>query len=260
MGILRDVLFFLIVVLTFAHDAGFEFHPWKRPRAKKSGLKVVTYQAFECGYLPQVKLSLWVAYCYFWTPNASLPRYKGRFMPDTIRLRKSEAGFPACYDSIPVFIRYKIDKGHLAPDAAIKVFGRAAQKETYFLTNIIPQFANTNRFIWSALEDKIRRWAGRNDTVWVVVGPLFYPNHDTFWLGTHNIPIPHATYCVAGRRRPPEVLAFIVPNDSIRRTGRDLPKFLVSVDSVEKLTALDLFPGLPESLERTARFDLWGRR
>ncbi len=219
------------------------------PEPSEPNLKVLHYRAFDCGYLPRIKLSLWVSYCYYETRGMTQPRYRGRFMPDTFRLKKAEAAFPAVYESVPGFIRYQLDKGHLAPDAAIKVFGTAAQKETYFLTNIIPQFANTNRFIWAALEKNIRDWAGLKETVWVTVGPVFYPNQDTVWLGTNQVPIPHACYCVVFKR-PAKLIAFVVPNDSIRRTGKHLPRFLVSVDSVEKLTGLDLFPGLPPALEK----------
>ncbi|MCL6466686.1 MAG: DNA/RNA non-specific endonuclease [candidate division WOR-3 bacterium] len=218
-------------------------HPYGMPASQEPNLKVLHYRAFDCGYLPRAKISLWVSYLYHHRAGLNRPRYQGKFMPDTFRLKKSEAAFPAVYESVPRFIRHQLDKGHLAPDAAIKVFGTEAQKETYFLTNIIPQFASTNRFIWAALEKKIRDCAGVKDTVWVTVGPVFYRNRDTIWLGTHQVPIPHACYCVVFRR-PAELLAFVVPNDSIRRTGKHLPQFLVSVESVEKLTGLDLFPGL----------------
>lgn len=222
-------------------------YPWGLPNSNREQLKVLHYRAFDCGYLPRIKISLWVTYRYYRTPNETLPRYRGRFMPETVRLTKNEAAFPAVYESVPNFIHHQLDKGHLAPDAAIKVFGRKAQRETYFFPNIIPQFANTNRFIWAALEESIRDWAGVKDSLWVTVGPVFYPGKDTFWLGTHNLPIPHACFCVV-MRRPAQFLAFIVPNDSIRRTGRQLPLFLVSVDSVERLTGIDFFPALPASL------------
>ena len=230
------------------------------PKARYQGMQILHYSAFECGYLPRVKLSLWVAYCYKRNENAKLGRYQGRFVPDTFQLKRKAAAFPAVYDSVPGFIRFAIDKGHLAPDAAIKIFGRKAQRETYFLTNIIPQFGNTNRFIWAGLEKQIRSW-GERDTVWVVTGPVFYPQRETCWLGTHNVPIPHACYCTVLRRRPLKMIGFIVPNDSIRRYARELPKFIVSVDSIEKLTGVDFWPDLPAATERELEAkrapDLW---
>ncbi len=225
-------------------------HPFGRPNTATPDCQTLRYQAFECGYLQRVKLSLWVAYCYYHNPYLRLPRYQGKFMPDTFKLKKRAAVFPTVYESVPATIRFKIDRGHLAPDAALKTFGRNAQKETYFLTNITPQFANTNRYIWADLEKRVRRWAGENDTVWVVVGPLFYPQKETLWLGTRNVPIPHAHYCVAFRLKPFRLLAFIVPNDSIRRYGQSLTRFLVSIDSIEKLTQINLLPALAESLEQ----------
>ncbi len=237
-----------MIIFGWAGEGQF-FETFGAPKANYKGLRVLRYQAFACGYLLRVKLSLWVCYCYVKNSNVKLSRYQGRFVPDTFRLKRCEAGFAECYESIPNSIRFVIDKGHLAPDAAIKVFGRNAQAETYFLTNIIPQFANTNRFIWAGLEKQIRRW-GEGDTVWVVTGPVFYPQKETCWLGTHNVPIPHACYCAVLRKRPLNTIGFIVPNDSIRRYARDLPKFIVSVDSIEKLTGLDLFVDLPNDVER----------
>ncbi|MGQ9677710.1 MAG: DNA/RNA non-specific endonuclease [bacterium] len=241
-----SLLFLLACVLSSEETPG--LYPWGLPNLTGQKLKVLHYRAFDCGYLPRIKISLWVTYRYYRTPKVKLPRYRGRFMPDTFRLKKAEAAFPAVYESVPKFIHHPLDKGHLAPDAALKAFGTEAQKETYFLPNIIPQFANTNRFIWAALEKSIRDWAGVKETLWVTVGPVFYPRRDTFWLGTHNIAIPHACFCLV-MRRPAQFLAFIVPNDSLRRTGQQLPLFLVSVDSVERLTGIDFFPALPASLK-----------
>lgn len=246
----------LTVIHSFAASTGEPLPdricPWGCPLSDDSSLVTLTYRAFTCGYSAPIKLSRWVAYRYFRTRFSNLPRRKFPFVPDTFRLSRIQSGFPECYESVPAGISAVIDRGHLAPDAAIKAFGTDAQRETYFLTNITPQFANVNRYLWSHLEDRIRRWAGTKDTVWVVLGPVFYSGLDTNWLGTNNIPIPHAHYCVAARTRQPEVLSFLVPNDSCRRYGRDLPSHLVSVDSVETVTGLDLFPSLSPAEQRRA--------
>lgn len=249
----RQIWTALLLVLPCASSVGNPISdplcPWGRPLSGDSSLLLLKYSAFECGYAPRIRLSRWVAYRYFRTRFSNIPRKRFPFVPDTFRLNRTQSGFSECYESVPVQIRTTVDRGHLAPDAAIKAFGTDAQRETYFLTNITPQFANVNRYIWRYLEGKIRQWAGAKDTVWVVVGPVFYSRTDTAWLGTRSIPIPHAHYCVVARKRRPEVISFLVTNDSCRRYGRDLLSCLVSVDSVEGLTGLNLFPALSPTEE-----------
>jgi endonuclease G len=42
------------------------------------------------------------------------------------------------------------------------------------------------------------------------------------------------------------MIAFLIPNESINKPLRD---FVVTVDSLEKLTGIDFFPELPDSIE-----------
>jgi endonuclease G, mitochondrial len=43
------------------------------------------------------------------------------------------------------------------------------------------------------------------------------------------------------------MIAFLLPNE---KSACPLQKYVVSVDSVEKLTGIDFFPALPNSIER----------
>ncbi len=43
-----------------------------------------------------------------------------------------------------------------------------------------------------------------------------------------------------------DAIAFIIPNEKISRYG----DFISSIDEIEKSTQLDLFPGLPDDIEK----------
>ncbi|MBM3314694.1 DNA/RNA non-specific endonuclease [candidate division WOR-3 bacterium] len=225
------------------------YHPWGRPASDDTSCLLLKYRAFECCYSPRLKLSRWVAYRYYRTDSTGLDR-RDWFMPDTFRLRPEQSARCEDYDTTYRTDRSGFDRGHLAPDASIKAFGAQAQVETYFLTNVTPHYTGVNRAIWQGLEGRTRSWAGDRDTVWVVTGPVFFGSRETAWVGTSPVAVPHAYYSVVARGRGPDAVAFVLPNEPVTHTTGELPAFLVSVDSVEALAGLDLFPRLGRSRQQ----------
>ena len=158
------------------------------------------------------------------------------------------------------------DRGHMIPNNAIqREFGRLAQLETFFMSNMSPQLGSLNRGIWQRLEhaivdDLVRDW---ND-VWVIAGPIFDANPQT--LGD-NIQIPSAFFMVIleqrferGRGLVSDIIGFQFPNTSAGIAGKDLPDFVVSVDAIEAATNLDFYHELADeaSLETAAAdFSTW---
>ena len=67
------------------------------------------------------------------------------------------------------------DRGHMAPSYAIGTrYGHEAQRETFLMSNIVPQSPDLNRIWWRVLEEKeANDFAVRLERVWVVTGPVF---------------------------------------------------------------------------------------
>jgi len=65
------------------------------------------------------------------------------------------------------------DRGHQSPSADQTV-DQTLQNETYFLSNMAPQWPNLNQRIWARLEDKVRELARQRNDVYVITGPMFY--------------------------------------------------------------------------------------
>ena len=56
------------------------------------------------------------------------------------------------------------DRGHLLPSAD-RDDSRAENDATFYLSNVSPQYPKLNRNQWRLLEEQVRRWADRYDSV-----------------------------------------------------------------------------------------------
>ncbi|KAA6349331.1 Nuclease [termite gut metagenome] len=151
------------------------------------------------------------------------------------------------------------DKGHLAPAADMK-WSRVAMEESFYFSNICPQHPQLNRRRWKDLEDKVRDWANADSAIVIVCGPLI-AEKDTKTVGDNRIVVPQGFFKVilSPYVSPPQAIGFIFKNESALKP---LQTFVVTVDSVEIITAMDFFSQLPDEMENTveSQFDAsyWG--
>jgi len=139
------------------------------------------------------------------------------------------------------------DRGHMAASADFK-WNRKALSESYFYSNIIPQNALLNQNAWNRLEMQIREWAIDNSELIIVTGPVLKPNLPKLPQGSFKVSIPEYIYKIVVDYFPPthKAIAFLYPNKNV---PYELEKHIVSIDSIEKLTDIDFFPKLNDSLE-----------
>lgn len=226
------------------------FHPFGEPRGAIPGGVLLRKSAYDCMHDPSLKYCRWVGYCYQPTARSS-PRHKGDFFPEPL-LSPGERAERDDYAGAYKKDLSGFDKGHLAPDATIKAFGLDAQKETYSLANITPQYSRMNQGIWRELEDEIRKWATESDPVCVETGPVFYPNRPVQRLdGPNRLPVPHAYYAIVTQGPDPAVISFMIPNEPVRRSVADVMEFAESVDTIEATVGLDFLADLPDALENS---------
>jgi endonuclease G len=165
------------------------------------------------------------------------------------------------------YTRTGYDRGHMAPNWAISVnYGRTAQVETFYMSNIVPQEPALNRGIWASLE-KITAddYARRYGEVIVFVGPIYTPNADgsqSPTLGNSRVRIPTGFYKIIVRnKQKPDALAFILPQATTAKNRDDLNGHLVPIDNIERMTHLDFLPDLSkaeqERIESQAAKRMW---
>lgn len=233
--------------------------PYGAPRGHELEGTLLARSAYECRHDRRLKVSRWVAYRAEGDDTTGAGRYSGGFYadPDLVVGQRAE---PADYQGAWKKDKTGFDRGHQAPDATLKRFGRDAQRESYSLANITPQYSRVNQGVWQDLEAEIRRWSSSSRPVWVCTGPVFFARRDTLRIGRSRVAVPHAYYAVLSREPGPEVLAFLVMNEP-DLWNVALDRFVVSVDSVEKLSRLDFLWELPDSVEnvreKAAARKLW---
>lgn len=84
-------------------------------------------------------------------------------------------------------------RGHQIPSADRLSYN--ANVQTFYGTNMTPQDYNFNGEIWARLEDKVRGWAGKSDTLYVVTGCVVDGNVSyTTDIDAKAIAIPKAYY------------------------------------------------------------------
>lgn len=196
----------------------------------------------------------WVAYVLTRTDVATVAADRSnRFVPDPLVVAE---GYPTAETGD--YRNSGYDRGHLCPSAD----RRRSQRENdciFYLSNIAPQTPALNRGVWRRLEEQVRRWAERYDTLYVVTGGIMGDAPDTLRGG---VGIPDRFYKALLTRDGQGVwraAAYVLPN-AVHITG-DYADYAVAVDSLEMLTGLDFFCSLPDSLETAAerRFvsDCW---
>lgn len=137
------------------------------------------------------------------------------------------------------------DKGHLCPAADMQ-FDSEAYNDTFYTSNISPQDRAFNGGIWNRLEEKVRYWAERYDDVFVVTGGVLSPSLKT--IGREKVAVPEFFYKIIldDSKGNFKLIAFLIPN---KKSDKPLYDFVVSVDSIEKMTGIDFFPALDDKIE-----------
>ena len=87
---------------------------------------------------------------------------KDKFIPDPLLKKDS--------DVADDYVGSGFDRGHLAPAADNRCKGADVMEESFFFTNMAPQYPGLNRGQWKNLEEWTRYLATQNDSVFVQAG------------------------------------------------------------------------------------------
>ena len=193
--------------------------------------QIIKHQYYTIAYCPKYKEAVWVGY------NLSLNMIKGKakrpktFSVDPLLI------YPSAQNSD--YYKSGYDKGHLCPAADMK-FSQTAMNETFYLSNVSPQRADLNRDVWDKLEKLVRSWLSTIDSdLFIFTGTLFDKTNTT--IGDDKIAVPYAFYKIIYdyKAANQKMIAFIMPN---KECNKRLAKYVVPVDSIQKLTNIDFFP------------------
>ncbi len=211
-----------------------------RASATPATVRVLVNSGYVVGYSDALGNPLWAAYRVWDLPRIPEPPARpDKFSIDVRTVARVE---PSAYSGSGY------DRGHLAPNYAIATrFGPGGQAETFLMSNIVPQQHSLNAGPWKDLELRAATsYAARFREVWVMAGPVFGSQPQRLRGG---VAVPEACWMVMldeheGRVR---TQAFVIPQDV--PADAPLERYLTSIDRIEALTGLDLFPDLPDATE-----------
>jgi len=128
------------------------------------------------------------------------------------------------------------DRGHLVPANHLD-YSASAIKATNTMTNILPQAANMNRGAWLQTEEIIECYRDIDELL--VIGGVIWGNNptDDYFVNSHGVKTPDAFWkvIIRGTGQNEQAIAWIVPN-SKDATRKNLDKYLVAVDDIERIT------------------------
>ncbi|MEN8151067.1 MAG: DNA/RNA non-specific endonuclease [Planctomycetota bacterium] len=161
----------------------------------------------------------------------------------------------------------KFERGQMAPQPAMQGRTEDIVRESYYMSNVAPQYASLELRLWMNLEGQVRKWVRKYGRIYVVTGPVFAKSAGgrkleragvQGWMKPAKpgiegrVAIPTHFYKIVYRKDDDELrtLAFVVPNQSARFADDwDFGRWQVTVDEVEKLTGFDFLSRLPNELE-----------
>ena len=199
--------------------------------------QIIKHKFYSLSYHEKYEQAEWVAYELKKEHLIGTNRKRPFFEPDK-KVKTKSANYRNYKNS-------GFSKGHLCP-AGDRKFSEEAYNETFLTSNISPQKLDFNGGVWNRLEQKTRFWASKERHLYVITGGVL--NDELATIGKEKVAVPKYFYKILLDNSEPEVkaIAFLIPH---KESKEPLFNFVVSIDSIEKLTQLDFFSALNDSIE-----------
>ena len=158
-------------------------------------------------------------------------------------------------------------RGHLCPSAD-RLCSTEQNKQTFFLTNMQPQYQSHNGGLWSRLEKQVRDYATNDDmtgehcdTLYIVkaatIGDITLDGTTTEGVYAEKcngrLPVPKYFYMALLHYNKElesyQAIAFWTNHLSTTQQVADLSQYAISIDELERRTGMDFFCNLPDDIE-----------
>ncbi|MEH0158213.1 DNA/RNA non-specific endonuclease [Limibacter armeniacum] len=210
--------------------------------------EVIRHSSFTLSYSEAYEQAEWVAYE---VTRAKMQERSQNKIKRTDNFREDPAVSTGSAQ-LDDYYNSGYDRGHLAPAASVG-YSTQTMSESFFLSNMSPQDPDFNRGIWRKLEEQEREWAFRERAIYVITGPILEPGLKVIGKRSRSdknnkkVAVPKQYYkIIVDRTDTPKAIAFLMPNEGSKKP---FTSFVVSIDSIEKMTGIDFFPALEDSLE-----------
>lgn len=188
-------------------------------------------------------VSTWVAYPLHSGNIGSGKRMEESSFPmDPLLSRSQQAYLPRGYRE---GVAGKFDRGHQIPSA--DRLDWRVNLETFFSTNMTPQDNGLNAEAWGKLEDKVRAWARKSDTLYVVTGcSVAGSSNYVYDADDKKVTVPTGYYKAVLRLSGGEYTATAFWFNNKPNSATSIQKSMaMSIDKLEEKVGVDFFVNLP---------------
>ena len=143
-------------------------------------------------------------------------------------------------------------RGHLCPSAD-RFCSNEQNSQTFFLSNMQPQWQNHNGGLWSNLEDLVRDWADECDTLYVVKAATIRSDQVYDEKCNGRLPVPKYFYMAIlsydRANNKYKAIGLWTVHSNVSDKNKNYGDYAISIDKLEELTGIDFFCNLPDSIE-----------
>lgn len=167
--------------------------------------------------------------------------------------------------------KYGFDRGHLCPSSD-RTASEEANRETFLMTNMVPQSPSLNRTVWKNLESYSRSLVKNGKELYIVAGGAGEGGESEkgkfsfIRSESANITVPSFCYKIilvldegendiARVNEKTPVICVLIPNG--KNLEKDWSYYTLPVDSVEELTKFDFLSLLPDEIEDVIEADVY---
>ena len=154
----------------------------------------------------------------------------------------------------------KWQRGHQLPSADRQI--RKENEQTFYYTNMTPQNGQLNTGEWAGLEGRVRSWALKFDTLYVVTGCTMYNklSEVTYDASGQRCPIPGGYFkALLGYSKGGTASNFTATTGGYtsiafyfdNRPASDVMSHAMTVEQLENKTGIDFFVNLPSKIGET---------
>ena len=166
------------------------------------------------------------------------------------------------------------DHGHICPSAD-RLRAVECNYQTFYITNMQPQYNKFNAGLWQKMEEDVRNWVRLGDTLYVCKGGtidnpdyiLEYINrnsHQSTRVNKDHIPGPRFFYMALVCRKGDEWhgMAYWAQQYNEDHSNDNRKGYAITIDRLEELTGIDFFCNLPDDIEAQVEsekdYSFWG--
>ena len=156
-------------------------------------------------------------------------------------------------------------RGHLCPSND-RLCSLEQNTQTFYLSNMQPQWQAHNGGLWLRLENLIRTWAGQCDTLYVVKAATIRSDQVYPEKCNGTLPVPKYFYmAVLSYKKSTntyQAMGLWTLHTSTNDSNKNYGDYAITIDELESRTGIDFFCNLPDDIENQVEGSLnlnyWG--